>query len=61
MSNKINEEIKFKTVRLVSDEPNKSKDSIVSIDVARKMAEDAGLDLVLISDKAKPVVCKIMN
>jgi len=61
MSNKINEEIKFKTVRLVGDNVDLPNDGVVSIEVARQMAEDMGLDLVLMSDKAKPAVCKLMD
>lgn len=60
MSNKINEEIKFNTVKLVGDNIDLAND-VVSISVARKMAEDAGMDLVLMSDKVKPVICKIMD
>ena len=56
MSNKVNEEIKFKTVRLVGDNIDLPDGGVVSIEIARKMAEDMGLDLVLMSDKSKPVV-----
>lgn len=34
---------------------------IVSIDEARRIAEEQGLDLVLISPLATPPVCKVMN
>jgi translation initiation factor IF-3 len=61
MSNKVNEEIKFKTVRLVGDNIDLPDGGVVSIEIARKMAEDMGLDLVLMSDKSKPVVCKLMD
>ena len=34
---------------------------VYTIDVARRMAEDMELDLVMISDKADPPVCKIID
>ncbi|MEN8786704.1 MAG: translation initiation factor IF-3 [Flavobacteriales bacterium] len=55
---KINEKIRAREVRLVGDnvEPQ-----VVTIDKARKMAEDMELDLVEISPKANPPVCKIID
>lgn len=61
MSNKINEEIKFKTVRLVGDNVDSTKDGIMTIESAMQLAEDMGMDLVLMSDSTKPVICKIMD
>ncbi len=55
----INEEIRSRTVRLVGD--NIENPGVFSIDVARKMAQDMELDLVMISDKADPPVCKIID
>ncbi|MEW5845087.1 MAG: translation initiation factor IF-3 [Bacteroidota bacterium] len=55
----INEEIRAKTVRLVGD--NIENPGIYPISQARQMAEEMELDLVMISDKADPPVCKIMD
>lgn len=60
MDNKINYQIKEKEVRLV-DLPEGYNNGIYSIDEARRMASDLGLDLIMISDKVSPVVCKIME
>lgn len=56
---RINEQIRAKEVRLI-DENNEQK-GVVSIQDARKMAEDAGMDLVEIASNAEPPVCKILN
>lgn len=55
----INEEIINKTVRLVGD--NIEEPGIYPIAEARRMADDLELDLVLISDKADPPICKIID
>ena len=55
----INEEIRDKEVRLVDE--NGEQQGIVTIDVAMRMADEAGLDLVKISPMAVPPVCKIMD
>lgn len=55
----INEEIREKEVRLIGE--NGSQEGIVAIDVAMRMAEEAGLDLVKIAPQAVPPVCKIMD
>lgn len=55
----LNEEITFKEVRCVSDSGEMY--GIISSAQALKLANDAGLDLVLISPNAKPPVCKIMD
>ncbi|QCX52420.1 translation initiation factor IF-3 [Elizabethkingia sp. JS20170427COW] len=54
----INEKIRAKEVRLVGDnvEPG-----IYPVSVARKMAEEQELDLVAISDKVEPYVCRILD
>lgn len=57
--NRINSDIKVPTVRLIDEHGNQV--GIVSNFVARKMAEEAGLDLVEISPKANPPVCQIMD
>ena len=55
----INEQIRFKLVRIVGD--NVDNQGVMSIDEARRLAEDLELDLVVISDKADPPVCKIID
>jgi translation initiation factor IF-3 len=55
----INNEIKAPQVRLVGD--NIEKPGIYPIAEARKMAEELELDLVEISAKADPPVCKILD
>ncbi len=54
---KINKKIKADPVRLIFD----GDSDIVSLQEALKRAEDAELDLVEISPKAKPPVCKILD
>lgn len=46
-------------MRLINVDGNQI--GIVGIDEANRYAEEAGLDLVLISPKANPPVCKIMD
>lgn len=55
----INEQIRDKEVRLIDAEG--SQQGIVALDVAVRMADEAGLDLVKISPNAVPPVCKIMD
>ena len=55
----INEEIRDKEVRLIDEEGNQQ--GIVQLDVAFRMADEAGLDLVKIAPQATPPVCKIMD
>jgi len=55
----INEQIRDKEVRLVGEDGEQL--GIMSAREALKMAEDAELDLVKISPKAKPPVCKIID
>ncbi|MBC7000634.1 translation initiation factor IF-3 [Cytophaga sp. FL35] len=54
----MNEKIKAPEVRLVGDNVEVG---IYPIRKAREIAEDMGLDLVEISPKAEPPVCKIME
>ena len=56
---KINEEIKVQEVRLIGS--NGQPVGIVSTIRALEIAEDEGLDLVLVSEDANPPVCKILN
>lgn len=55
----INEQIRDKEVRLIDAEGNQQ--GIVALEVAVRMADEAGLDLVKISPNAVPPVCKIMD
>ena len=56
---RINEEIRAKEVRVVGD--NVENPGIYPVREAIKMAEDQGLDLVEVSPKAEPPVCKITD
>lgn len=55
----INEQIFAKEVRLIGSEGEQL--GVVSTSQARNMAEDQGLDLVLMSPNSNPPVCKIMD
>ncbi|WP_301057812.1 translation initiation factor IF-3, partial [uncultured Helicobacter sp.] len=55
----LNEEIDFKEVRCIGDDGQVY--GIISSAEALNLANQAGLDLVLISPNAKPPVCKIMD
>ena len=55
----INGQIREKEVQLIG--ANGEKIGVVSIEEAMKHAEEADLDLVLVSPNSKPVVCKLMN
>ena len=55
----INEEIRDKEVRLIDE--NGNQQGVVHSDVALRMAEEAGLDLVKIAPQATPPVCTIMD
>lgn len=55
----INEEIRDKEVRLVSDDGEQI--GIVSIEDARRIAAEKNLDLVRIAPQANPPVCKTMD
>lgn len=55
----INEGIRAKEVRLVSDTGEQL--GIQSLEDAQNSAMDQGLDLVMMSPNAKPPVCKIMD
>ncbi len=55
----INDQIKASEVRLIGADGNQL--GIVKLDVALRIAADAGLDLVEIAPEANPVVCKILD
>ncbi|MDD2279484.1 MAG: translation initiation factor IF-3 [Bacteroidales bacterium] len=54
----INEFIRVKVVRVVGDN---IEGGVMSIEEARKLSEEMELDLVLISEKADPPVCRIID
>ncbi len=56
---RVNEQIRVPEVRLVSDDGDIN--GIFSIDEARKIAEEKGIDLVEISPNAKPPVVKLID
>ncbi|MCI5130263.1 MAG: translation initiation factor IF-3 [Candidatus Electrothrix sp. EH2] len=56
---KVNEAIRYPEVRLIGAEGEQI--GVVPTAKARQIAEGAGLDLVEVSDKAKPPVCRVMN
>ena len=57
---KINSNIREAEVRLV-DLPETHENGVYKLDVALRMAEELDSDLILISDKSKPVICRIMD
>ncbi|HRC69716.1 MAG: translation initiation factor IF-3 [Candidatus Competibacter denitrificans] len=56
---RLNDEITGREVRLIDQDGEQA--GIVSLLQAKKMAEEAELDLVEISPNAKPPVCRIMD
>ena len=59
MEHQINEEIRAKEVRLISNDGEQL--GIVAIQKAQEIAVEKGMDLVKIAPQAKPPVCKIMD
>ena len=59
MEHQINEEIRDKEVRLISNDGEQL--GIVVIQKAQDIAVEKGMDLVKIAPQAKPPVCKIMD
>ena len=59
MEHQINEEIRDKEVRLISNDGEQL--GIVPIQKAQDIAVEKGMDLVKIAPQAKPPVCKIMD
>nr|YP_009314494.1 Translation initiation factor 3 [Liagoropsis maxima]SCW22748.1 Translation initiation factor 3 [Liagoropsis maxima] len=55
----INERIPFPEIRLI--DPHGDQMGILSLEDALKSAKNAGLDLVLISNKSNPPVCRIVD
>ncbi len=56
---KINEDIDYKEIRLI--DADGSQRGVVSVAEAMHIAHEQGLDLVEVSDKADPPVCRVMN
>jgi translation initiation factor IF-3 len=56
---RVNEMIRVKEVRLI--DPEGKQLGIMSIEEARQVAEDYGLDLVEVAPDSRPPVCKIMD
>src|SRR5690606_21323962 len=56
---RINEFIRTSPVRLMDD--NDEQVGVVEIDAAKRLAPEAGLDLVELAPMATPPVCKIMD
>ncbi len=54
-----NDAIRFPNVRLIGEDGTQL--GVVSAEEARKIAYDAGLDLVVVSENADPPVCRVMN
>ncbi|ERN42936.1 translation initiation factor IF-3 [Rubidibacter lacunae KORDI 51-2] len=55
----INRNIRFPKIRLIS--PEGEQLGILTPDEGRRLADERDLDLVLVSDKADPPVCRIMD
>lgn len=55
----INEMIRHPQIRLIGSEGDQL--GVVSVEEARRIADDEGLDLVEVSANADPPVCRIMN
>ena len=55
----LNERIMGSTVRLVGHEAYNN--DIIDLSIAKELATDEGLDLVLINPNESPVICKIMD
>ncbi|MCK5597560.1 MAG: translation initiation factor IF-3, partial [Candidatus Eisenbacteria sp.] len=58
-SPRINRRIRIPQVRVINDEGEQL--GVIPTSEALAMAEERGLDLVEVSPKAKPPVCKIMD
>ena len=56
---RVNRQIRIPRVRLIDQEGQQV--GIVATNDAMRMAEEAGLDLVEISPRAEPPVCKIID
>ena len=59
-SHRINSSIREFEVRLV-DLPENYENGVYKLSEALKISEELNLDLIEISNKTKPVICKIMD
>ncbi|MBE9117775.1 translation initiation factor IF-3 [Lusitaniella coriacea LEGE 07157] len=55
----INERIRFPKIRVI--DVDGSQVGVISSEEGRRLAEQRELDLVLVSDKSEPPVCKVMD
>ncbi len=55
----INDRIRAESVRLILDDGEQR--GVVSIQEAKQLAADRNLDLLLVSDKSNPPVCRLVN
>lgn len=55
----INERIRYPQIRVIDTDGGQL--GVITSEEARRLAEEKGLDLVLVSDKSDPPVCKIMD
>ena len=55
----INEKIRFPQIRVI--DADGSQLGVIASEEGRRLAEEKGLVLVLVSDKSEPPVCKIMD
>ncbi len=58
-TNRINEQIRISPVRVVDAEGEIV--GVITVDEARKIATEAGMDLVEVAPNARPPVCRIMD
>jgi translation initiation factor IF-3 len=56
---RVNQFIRVKEVRLIG--PNNENVGVVSIEEARRMAQEADLDLVEVAPNSEPPVCRVMD
>lgn len=56
---RVNDQIRISPVRLISDENEQL--GVIALDDAKRMAREAGLDLVEVSAQSSPPVCRIMD
>lgn len=59
VKNRINENITYNELRLIGHDGEQL--GIMSATQAQRLADEQGLDLVEVSESAKPPVCRIMN
>jgi translation initiation factor IF-3 len=56
---RVNDQIRLSPVRLIGADGEQV--GIVTIDEARKIAREAGLDIVEVASTSRPIVCRIMD